>query len=359
MLTNSTYTAVRSGFLPDRTVHLHPTRQCNLACLHCYSESGPQQKTAIDFDTLQRALPLLKAEGYNLISISGGEPLMYTPLLPLVDQAHSNGFRVTMITNGLFKTNRISEVASRLDGIAISVDGPPGAHNRLRGREDAFERACAALAWLADNGRPVAAAISLTRESIPDLPDLADHLVGLGAQALQVRPVALAGRARTMADISFFAPPDQARLYLVILALQEELAGRAQVHCDLAPALSLWQQRDAYAALLATCDQHDTANSTGQLLADLVNPLVITETGTLKPIAYDFNSRFDVASIETLSHEQLACYKQHSVLDLKMLIGGALAGLQGKEGLVDWFDYCARLSEENMGRESRVDCKTT
>jgi hypothetical protein len=84
------------------------------------------------------------------------------------------------------------------------------------------------------------------------------------------------------------------------------------------------------------------------LLADLVNPLIITETGTLKPIAYDFNSRFDVASIETLSHEKLAGYKQHNLPDFQMLIGNALARLQDSNGLVDWFDYCTRLSEENV-----------
>jgi hypothetical protein len=88
-------------------------------------------------------------------------------------------------------------------------------------------------------------------------------------------------------------------------------------------------------------------------LADLVNPLVVTETGTLKPIAYDFSSRFDVASIETLSRENLAYYKQHNLPDLKMLVGGALARLQGNDGLVDWFDYCTRLSEDT-GFESHV-----
>ena len=137
-----------------------------------------------------------------------------------------------------------------------------------------------------------------------------------------------------------------------MLALQEELGDQVQVHCDLAPARSLWQQRDAYAALLATCVQQGTTDSTDRLLADLVNPLVITETGTLKPIAYDFNPCFDVASIGTLLREQLAYYKQHNVLDLKMLIGDALAQLQGNNGLVDWFDYCTRLSEENSGWEN-------
>ena len=344
--TSTNNMVMRSGFLPDRIVHLHPTRLCNLACMHCYSESSPQQKSSLPLESLVPALPLLKAEGYNLLSISGGEPLMYASLVPLVDQAQTNGFRVTMITNGLVATKRMDDVVSRLDGIAISFDGPAQIHNCLRGRADAFGRACATLAKLADDRRPVAAAISLTREAIPDLPDLADHLVSLGASALHIRPVAVAGRARTMADTSFFSPADKARLYLVTLALGEELAGRVQVHCDLAPARSLWQQREAYAALLATCAQNGMTNPTNEFLADLVNPLVITEMGVLKPIAYDFSSRFNVVSIEKLSCERLARYKQHNIGNLKMLIGGALAQLQGNEGLVDWFDHCTRLSGE-------------
>ena len=204
-------------------------------------------------------------------------------------------------------------------------------------------------------GRPVAAAISLTRDALPDLPDLADHLVGLGAKALQVRPVALAGRARTMQDLSSFTATDQLRLYLIVLALQEELADQASIHCDLAPARGLWQQRYAYAALLATCTRPESAEAPELLLADLVNPLVVTENGTLKPIAYDFNSRFDVASIETLSPEQLSEYKQQKLPALRMLIGGAIARLQGNEGLVDWFDYCTRLSEES---QATVTCTT-
>lgn len=120
------------------------------------------------------------------------------------------------------------------------------------------------------------------------------------------------------------------------------------IHCDLAPAQGLWQQRDAYAGLLATCTRPGSAEEPERLLADLVNPLVITESGTLKPIAYDFSSCFDVASIETLSRKQLSEYKQQRLPNLRMLIGGALAALEGKEGLVDWFDYCTRLSESRQ-----------
>ena len=73
-----------------------------------------------------------------------------------------------------------------------------------------------------------------------------------------------------------------------------------------------------------------------------------------KPIAYDFNPCFDVASIDELSSEQLSRYKQHNLDGLRTLIGSALARLQDNRGLVDWFDYCTRLSEESTGIQSRA-----
>src|SRR6187402_1546244 len=79
---------MRSGFLPDRIIHLHPTRLCNLACLHCYSESDPGQRTALEPAAIGSALEILRAEGYALVSLSGGEPLVYKPLRQVIDRAH-------------------------------------------------------------------------------------------------------------------------------------------------------------------------------------------------------------------------------------------------------------------------------
>src|SRR4051812_5628843 len=110
---------MRSGFLPGRVVHVHPTRLCNMACLHCYSESSPQQRTALDANVLCDALRLLRREGYEAISLSGGEPLVYADLRTVVERARAIGFRVTMISNGLLVTERTAELLSLLDGIAI------------------------------------------------------------------------------------------------------------------------------------------------------------------------------------------------------------------------------------------------
>jgi len=333
---------MRSGFLPDRIVHLHPTRLCNLACTHCYSSSDPQSTGGLDPEVICNALSVLRAEGYASVSLSGGEPLVYRPLRAVVERSRELGFHVTMISNGLLATApRHAPLLAQLDAMAISFDGLAASHNAIRGRADAFDRASSAVEHLAAEGMPVGAAISLTRDAIPELPDLADHLVGRGAQALQVRPVARAGRARSLADDVFYSPTDYARLYLVVLALQQELQD-VRVHCDLAPAQGLWHERDAYSGLLGECDG---LPSEERPLADLVNPLVITEAGALKPIAYDFAPRYDVASVDGLTAGDLRSYKRLGSPALQALVGGALVGLRDRDDLVDWFDHCARLSE--------------
>jgi pyruvate-formate lyase-activating enzyme len=337
----------RSGFLPDRIIHLHVTRLCNLACLHCYSESAPQQSAEVDLDALWPALTLLRAEGYRLISLSGGEPLVYRSIRELVEGAKALDFRVSMITNGLLATERMDPVLRLLDAVAISFDGLGPSHDRMRGRAGAFERASAAVHRLASTGRRVGAAISLTREAIPELPDLADHLVAQGATSLQIRPVARAGRARSLPDATFARANDSARIYLVVEALRQELPG-VQVHCDLAPARGLWRQRGAYSALLGECEDGCPSE---RPLADLVNPLVVTESGMLKPIAYDFDPRFDVGSITSLSPGSVSHYKRHGVSRLQALVGSALAGLEHGTDFVDWFDHCARLSETTVARD--------
>lgn len=331
---------MRSGFLPDRIIHLHPTRLCNLACLHCYSESNPQQRASLDPDVLCSALAVLRAEGYSQVSLSGGEPLVYAALRPVVERSRELGYRVTMISNGLLATERMIPVLEQLDGMAISFDGLEATHNALRGRPDAFRRACSAVEYLASKGLPVAAAISLARDAIPELPDLVEHVVNLGARGVQVRPVARAGRARNLVDTTFYNAADRARLYVVVAALQQELPD-VRIHCDLAPTRGLWDQRDDYAGLLGSCG---TICTEDRPLADLINPLVITDAGIAKPIAYDFDPRYNVGSINDLSATSLREYKLQRLPALQELIGGAVTGLEDSRDLVDWFDHCTRLS---------------
>lgn len=86
------------------------------------------------------------------------EPLLWKPLVDAVSLARSRGIGTAVTTNGW----RLPELAAPLaraglDDLFLSLDGPPDAHDAIRGREGSFERAVRGLeALLACTPRPAA-----------------------------------------------------------------------------------------------------------------------------------------------------------------------------------------------------------
>ena len=86
------------------------------------------------------------------------EPLLWKPLVEAVALARARGLGTAVTTNGW----RLPELAAPLaeaglDELYLSLDGPPDAHDRIRGREGSFERAFRGLeTLLASSPRPAA-----------------------------------------------------------------------------------------------------------------------------------------------------------------------------------------------------------
>jgi MoaA/NifB/PqqE/SkfB family radical SAM enzyme len=84
------------------------------------------------------------------------EPLLWRPLVDAVALARSRGVATAVTTNGW----RLPELAAPLaaaglDDLFLSLDGPPDAHDAIRGREGSFERAVRGLdALLSRSPRP-------------------------------------------------------------------------------------------------------------------------------------------------------------------------------------------------------------
>src|SRR5438132_6587334 len=109
-----------------RIVQIHPTRRCNLECLHCYSSSGPKERDELGADLLRQAITDAKAEGYTVASFSGGEPLLYKPLGELLLHAREYGLFTTVTTNGMLLDERhLGMLQGVLNLLAISLDGVP------------------------------------------------------------------------------------------------------------------------------------------------------------------------------------------------------------------------------------------
>lgn len=279
---------------------------------------------------LKPALAQLRAEGYEVLSLSGGEPMLYPDLEALTAHARDLGFRVVAISNGFRMNDRFRHLVDGFDGLAISFDGGRAVHNRVRCNRRAYDMAMQALEYLTGIGKPVAAAYTASLESLADIPDFVDTAAGLGVRAVQLRPLVMAGRAN--ADYTDFAlnAADRHRLFLIGQTLASAYEGEIAVHTDLAHATDISANRDAFAAVLEGCAPR---------LSDLVNPLVITPQGQMRPYTYDFPDSYTLGQVGDLARGET---RQITAMapKLKRLIGAVFDDIAGRNDYVDWFAHC-------------------
>ncbi|QIE56390.1 radical SAM protein [Pikeienuella piscinae] len=320
---------VRSGFLPDRTVHLHPLRRCNLACRHCYSLSSPRARDILSMEVLTPALRSLYDEGYEVLSLSGGEPMLYPELEALTRYARELGFRIVGITNGFRVTPRFDHLLDCFDGLAVSFDGMGATHDHVRGSPRAFDMAKAALRRLAEIGKPAAAAFTVSRDSLPEIPEFVEMAAAHDVRAVQLRPLVMAGRAPVAYADPALSVADMGRLWLIGRALAAAYEGRLSVHVDLAHARAIVADDAAWRGML----------SESARLSDIVNPIVVTPDGVLKPFTFDFPAAFDLGRIEDLTDGGEAGIRV-AARPLKGLLAAQLADLRRREEFIDWFAHC-------------------
>jgi radical SAM protein with 4Fe4S-binding SPASM domain len=179
-------------------VDFNLTNACNLACAHCHSASGkalPEELTTAEIVSVVRDL---HAMGVLSVAFAGGEPFMRPDLLEILEAACAlDGWRVSVITNGLFFSERtLEEIVARCPdlGINVSVDGSnPDTFGDLRAQPNAspaargamFRRVTTAVRRVADAGLNVSVNTTMTRATMSDLvPTYRLAVDVLGAQSL-------------------------------------------------------------------------------------------------------------------------------------------------------------------------------
>ena len=102
--------------------HIIPTRRCNLSCTYC-NEYDDFSKPVPVAD-MYRRIDKLASLGTNIISMSGGEPLLHPELDDLIARVRSHGCISGMITNGyLLMPDRIKRLnRAGLEHMQISID---------------------------------------------------------------------------------------------------------------------------------------------------------------------------------------------------------------------------------------------
>jgi hypothetical protein len=94
--------------LPLKGIHLLLSYKCDLQCDHCFVWGNPAAKDAFSIEQVRQILKeAKKLETVTYVSVEGGEPFLYYPIMVrTVQEATRLGLHVEVLTNCYWATNQ-------------------------------------------------------------------------------------------------------------------------------------------------------------------------------------------------------------------------------------------------------------
>ena len=168
---------------------LEPLHACNLSCAGCgrireYADSMNSRLS------LEECLASIDECGAPVVSICGGEPLIYPEIGELVRQTTARGKHVYLWTNGLRLEDKLDEFrpSPRLF-INVHLDGMEATHDRLVGREGTFAAAVRGIEAAIAARFQVTTNTTLYRDTnIREIAVLMEYLATLGVGGFMISP---------------------------------------------------------------------------------------------------------------------------------------------------------------------------
>lgn len=169
---------------------LEPLHACNLACVGC-GRIVEYKDTIRDQMPLEEALGAANECGAPIVSICGGEPLMYKHIAPLTNRLIEEQKRHVMIcTNAILIERFIKQVApSPRLSFNIHIDGMRETHDRVVDRKGIFDTCVKMIGLLKKKGYRVQTNSTIFRETSADeIDELIKFLTSLGVDGMLLSP---------------------------------------------------------------------------------------------------------------------------------------------------------------------------
>ena len=209
----------------------HITERCNWHCKHCYQNEDyitDELTTEQLFDILKQYIFLIKK--WNIphnnasINLTGGEPLLRKDLFQLAEKLgqYSDVFHWGILSNGSLLTQDIVEKLKKCNiySYQVSLEGFEETNDRIRGK-GSFRKIINAIKLLVDAGIMVQVSLTILKENIKEIPELAEYLRSLGVHHLNTRRLVPEGRGDKLRD-SVFTPQELRDYYQWVFKKNEE-----------------------------------------------------------------------------------------------------------------------------------------
>lgn len=168
---------------------LEPLHACNLACLGC-GRIVEYKDTIRDQMPLEQAIDAAQECGAPIVSICGGEPLMYKHIDSLTHALIEQKRHVMICTNALLLERFVKKVGpSPYLSFNIHIDGMRQTHDRVVDREGVFDTCVKMIRMLKDKGYRVQTNSTIFRETSADeVEELVKFLSGLDVDGMLLTP---------------------------------------------------------------------------------------------------------------------------------------------------------------------------
>ena len=161
------------------------TRDCDLCCLHCCTESAPGKRLPDELDAdeaMQLAGEIVRNE-VPYVMLCGGEPLVVPHFLALAEALGQGGVQLKIETNGQRFDAKAAERLARLPirSVQISLDGDTQETYALQRPGASLAKAHAACRAARAAGLPLEITFAPTRLNIHEVGAVVERAHALGA----------------------------------------------------------------------------------------------------------------------------------------------------------------------------------
>jgi hopanoid biosynthesis associated radical SAM protein HpnH len=168
---------------------LEPTHQCNLSCVGC-GRIQEYHDTLGQTLTLEECLGAVEECGAPVVTITGGEPLIYPPVFELLSELLRRRKHIYLCTNAVLLERSLPKIP-RSDRLTLSVhlDGLAPTHDRILGRPGLFKVAVQAIKAAKARGLRVCTNTTIYKDTDPrEIEILFSYLGHIGVDGLLVSP---------------------------------------------------------------------------------------------------------------------------------------------------------------------------
>ncbi len=168
---------------------LEPLHACNLACIGC-GRIVEYKDTIRDQMPLEEALSAADEADAPIVSICGGEPLMYKHIVPLTKGLIERQRHVQICTNALLLERFIRQVEpSPYLCFNVHIDGMRETHDRVVDRDGVFDTCVRMIKLLKEKGYRVQTNSTIFRETgAEEIEELVKMLGALGVDGMLLTP---------------------------------------------------------------------------------------------------------------------------------------------------------------------------